>query len=293
MAIVQIAHSIVAGHTPTLTHAGQLGINEPDGLLFARDGTGATFASCLNMPATQCQLRRVNNTTLTLFRKGGNYLYINGHNQLIPSAGVTLGVGGLSAGVFYYIYAFMSGSTMTLEGSATGYTLDATSGLPLKTADATRTLVGAVTMDTGPVFTDSNAKRYVASYWNRRHKQMFTGSGSNPGTIINTYAETDTAWRAPFITWNDEAIFFSLTGWWRMDTTNRAYAALFIDATGTNDGSFASFNALAVNTEIPVAVSFSWDGISEGVAHFVNSMFKRDAGGTLLLSGYLHGLVVS
>lgn len=71
-----------------------------------------------------------------------NLIPINGRYEVIPDAGVTLAIGAAAAATLYYIYAYMSGSTMTLEFSATGYSTQAGTGVPIKTGDATRTLVG-------------------------------------------------------------------------------------------------------------------------------------------------------
>ena len=74
--------------------------------------------------------------------EGGNLIWINGALETIPDAGVTLAPTGNAANTLYYIYAYMSGSTMMLEYSTTGYAVQTGTGVRIKTGDATRTFVG-------------------------------------------------------------------------------------------------------------------------------------------------------
>ena len=53
----------------------------------------------------------------------GNRLTIDGVPRIVPSAGITLAASNTAA-TFVYIYAYMNGSTMTLEMSTTGYDRD-------------------------------------------------------------------------------------------------------------------------------------------------------------------------
>lgn len=159
----------------------------------------------------QCRLSRASAISLVLSPLNGNYLKISNVAQKIPAAGVALSNAGLVANTVYYIYAFMNAGVMTLEPSATGHSTDATSGMEIKTGDATRTLVGMIktSNNTPGQFVDSGTQRYVANWFNRR--QLLS---------LNTVATTNTAAAVPtdvmaanhaeFLTWADTPVSIGL-----------------------------------------------------------------------------------
>ena len=114
----------------------------------------------------QCRFLYTNVTTCTLTPFKGNSIIINSSVETIPSAGVTLASSGLTPSSIYYVYAYMSGATMTLEASTTGYTVQASTGVEVKNGDVTRTLVGMVYIVTGPEFRDEGDERFVRSWFN-------------------------------------------------------------------------------------------------------------------------------
>jgi len=81
-----------------------------------------------------------------------NLIPINGRLEVIPDAGVTLGIGAAAGSTAYNIYAYMSGSTMTLEFSTTATAVQAGTGVTIKSGDATRTFVGTDTTTSGPAW---------------------------------------------------------------------------------------------------------------------------------------------
>lgn len=244
-------------------------------------------------PLAQCRLELVS-TNIVLNRKNGKYLWINGKNELIPSAGVALAATGLlvpqattnrtiAGGVatltfaanfipvganigvkgvrngsnykgyggsavvtgstgttisysakqgvltdasaadttgtvyaWYYIYAFMTGGTMTLEPSFTGYSIDVNTGMPYKTGDPTRTLVGMAMVDTGPVWVDTAAKRGVRSYFNRKsvlcHRELSTNDITTLSTASVNITELNVNYRAEWLQWADEVAYAALQG---------------------------------------------------------------------------------
>ena len=141
----------------------------------------ATAAAAAISGHGYCRLAKVS-TDLVLQRVGPGYLIINGVVRQVPVAGVSLAATGLSAGTTYNIYAYMNGSTMTLEASATAYATDATTGIVIKSGDATRTLVGMARVISGPAFADIPTRRYVLSYFNRRRMNAYRALGSNQTT---------------------------------------------------------------------------------------------------------------
>lgn len=101
-----------------------------------------------------------------------------------PGANITATAGTIYVYRATYIYAAMVAGVMTLEASNVGYAQDATTGVTVKSTDATRTLVGLVMMaangTTAQCFYDTGQVRFVRSYFNRWKEDaaylVFTGA---------------------------------------------------------------------------------------------------------------------
>jgi hypothetical protein len=125
----------------------------------------------------------------------------------IPLAGVTLATGALALNEIRFVYAYWTGSAVALELSATGETPDPLTGLPCKTGDITRLLVGAV-FGNASSQVDINATHWgVSSYWVRVPVTLYTVNSSTQSLV------GDTTWRvAPGLTfptvylWGDDAV---------------------------------------------------------------------------------------
>jgi hypothetical protein len=157
---------------------------------------------------TQCYFQYTNATTCTLLPRDGNLLWINGTHGVIPSAGVTLSNSGLTTTTFYYVYAHLSGSTIVLDASTTTYATNSTYGIKQKSADPTRTLVGAVYIDASGNFQDLVGARYVISYFNRRKKSSCLFSAASPQittTGTSNMLEFTTSLRNNFIFWSSDS----------------------------------------------------------------------------------------
>lgn len=153
----------------------------------ASSGTGGT-------PASQCRLVCTNTTTVTLSRLNGSYLWINGANEQIPSSAPTLSNSGLSASTSYYVYAYMSAGTMTLEASATAPTTH-TDGTQIKTGDATRALVGRVRTDSSSLFFINSTYPFGVVSWHNPKRILQTEEiliGSVPGPGIDVADNSST-----------------------------------------------------------------------------------------------------
>lgn len=161
----------------------------------------------------QCRLEYVSTTQLNLNRRNGRLIFINGSAQTIPAGGVPLTNTGLTQATLYYVYAYMSGSVMALEAVTTAYAADTTYGGMIKSGDATRTLVGMIYTDTGTpgLFADTAAKRYVASWFNRRQRQV-TGATVS-GSVGTSTAEVNSGGRAFFLAWGDVVTNFGVQGY--------------------------------------------------------------------------------
>jgi hypothetical protein len=167
-----------------------------DGSNFADEAERQTFRGVLRqLSHGQCYLSLQSSTLLQLAREGGKYLIIDGTPQEIPETPITCDVTGATAAALYYIYAYMSGSTMTLERSTTARVFDAATGVWVKTGDTSRTFVGLAMPATGPVWVNTSTDRWVTSYFNRRPRSMRSASIS-----FNT-SSTSWAEASGYISW--------------------------------------------------------------------------------------------
>ena len=143
----------------------------------------------------------------------GNRIVINGTQQAIPSAGVSLAPAGLTPSTLYYIYAYMNSGTMTLEASATGHSTSTVNGVEIKTGDATRSFVGWAYPVTGPAFADSATQRLVVSFFNRRAKELNGAGTAGATTTSTTMVELTTTARVQFIATGDDAYDVTVSGY--------------------------------------------------------------------------------
>lgn len=192
-----------------------------------------TYADLAKLLHGQCRLVYVDSTHIRLDRYNGRYLIINGVAEEIPSAGVTFASTGLTASTKYYIYAYMSTGTMTLEASATGHSVDSTTGVRIKTGDSTRTLVGMVHLY-GTSFQNEFYSRLVASYFNRRQVNS-SMKINNPETTTSTVGEILTTPYANFLMWDDGCdVPISLCGYGCNSTTEQSKVTLIVDGDSTD-----------------------------------------------------------
>jgi len=212
----------------------------------------------------QCRLDKVG-ANLVLTPKNGNRLIVNGVSCTVPNAGVSLAPTGLSATTLYYIYAVATaGAVTSLEASATGHSKDATTGVEIKTGDATRTLVGMAYCKTAATFADTDAQRFVVSYFNRRNitgRSFFT---ANRTISSGTFAEINSEIRAEFVCWSDEATSISITGAAQGSAAgfNNTLAKIAVDATGA-DG-FTGFSCSSTFQAIGNICISSVEALNEG-----------------------------
>jgi hypothetical protein len=167
----------------------------------------------LPVPLGQCQLVYAGATALTLKPLNGNLIWVAGANRAIPAAGVNLPNTGLGGATLYYVYAALSGSTLTLEASTTGHAADPACGHEVKSTDGTRTLVGMAYTGSGTpgTFVDTAASRWVASWFNRRARPL-QGSSAASSTASTSPVELSAALRVDALTWGDEAVEIGVTG---------------------------------------------------------------------------------
>jgi hypothetical protein len=164
------------------------------------------------------QFRYASATICTLFPHNGNYVcFPNGDLIAIGASGVSstynnATINGtaaqtLSADTTYYAYVYNNSGTLVIDWSTTGPAWDSATGIRIKTGDATRVLVGLARTNSSSQFDDSATKRNVASWNNRRDRNMLNSYSTTRAFLTATpYTEVDTEIRVEFVTWGDSAV---------------------------------------------------------------------------------------
>jgi len=212
----------------------------------ARAGFAALYDYVTSLPFGQCRLVK-SGANLVLQRYNGLWLTINDVVCMIPSGGVSLVASGLSVGTLYYIYAYMSGATMTLEASTTAHATDSTTGVEIKSGDATRTLVGMARPITGPAFADTDTQRFVISWFNRRPRRILLAAGS--AVVNGNTTPVALLGNMEYLAWGDSSVEVQFVGGVSNNTTNAICAtALSFDSTSAYAHATVPYQAYAVNT---------------------------------------------
>jgi len=151
----------------------------------------------------QCELI-LSGDNLVLMPRNGNKITINGVAQTIPSGGVPLAAPATTL-TNYFIYAFMNAGVPDLEYDATGHSTDASTGVEIKTGDATRTLVGWA-RTVASAWVDTANQRFVRSWFNTvplKGNRLFQAERY---TASPTPAETSPADRVEVLLWAGETV---------------------------------------------------------------------------------------
>lgn len=220
----------------------------------------------------RCRLAKTG-SDLVLSPFNGNTLVINSAIYEIPDAGVSLAPSGLSSGTTYYIYAYMNSGTMTLEQSTTAYAVQAGTGVYIKSADATRTLVGmeratGATTWQGLCRSWFNDPGYVAS-------GAFT---ANRTTTSASYASINSEIQTPFLVWTGEVVQISANGVMsNSGGSNNTFASLGISGTTAEDVVvYGTVSGVTSNT--PIALVLNKGGLTEG--YYYADLLGKVSGGT-------------
>lgn len=229
----------------------------------------------------QCQLVK-DSTNLRLNRNAGKYIFINGVSQEIPLAGVALSPSGLIAATTYYVYAYMSSGTMTLEASTTAPATDSTYGHAIKNGDATRSLVGQARTNGSIAWVDSATQRWVRSYYNDPGVTFVNTFTTSRATGSTAYVELNSEIRVEGLFWADDLCSFSIAG----GATTSGDGDNFTTAFGI-DGTTAETpqqNAAAfTGRNSAVSLSLHKSGLTAGL-HYVTLLGKTSTGSATWLA---------
>lgn len=257
------------------------------GVVVARGTSQAVYGDGANINAVgvipgqlsggQCRLSVASVTSLVLSPYNGNTIIINGAPRQIPSGGVTVTNSGVTANSLRYVYAYMSGSTMTLEVVTTGHSTG-TDGVEIKTGDPSRSLVGMIYSNASSQFVDTPSSRQCLSWFNRRSINGSATNSSNASTASSTPAPI-AGYQVDFLSWADESVFASVSGTATTSGANQTITSFInIDVT-TNGG--PAFSLLSPSTGLiqgGFALNFCKD-VTEG-RHSAYLLGRITSGGT-------------
>lgn len=141
--------------------------------------TGAAIRTIPNLIPSGGQLT-LSGSSLLFAPYTHNLIVINGKLEVIPDAGASLAIGAAAASTAYNIYAYMSGSTLTLEFATTATAIQAGTGVTIKSGDATRSYVGSTVTTAGPAWTAP------VSFFNQPAGATLVGSDDTERTTVAT-----------------------------------------------------------------------------------------------------------
>jgi len=139
----------------------------------------------------------------------------------------------LAASTLHYAYVYNNAGTLVIDWSTTAPAWDATTGIRIKTSDATRVLVGMAYANGSSQFDDAATKRNVASWRNRRPRQMYNAFTTTRTTTTGTYSELNTEIRLQFITWGETAVSAHYAGVISNSGSNSNFSSVAIDSTSS------------------------------------------------------------
>lgn len=149
--------------------------------------------------ATTIYLVPYGNNSFTNTNGGQIALYYDSTWQIYQSTGVSVGLGTITSGKNYDIFAYYSGSAITLELLAwTDDTNRATNlalldGVLIKSGDSSRRYLGTMRTTSTTQTEDSVSKRFLWNMYNRRPRPMVL---TDTGTSFNYSAASWQQWRA-------------------------------------------------------------------------------------------------
>lgn len=244
-------------------------------LSLVQGGTGITTI----IPTGQCRLTK-SGANLLLSRYNGDKLAFPAGYASIPAAGITLAPTALAVDTVFNIYAVQTaGAVSSLEASTTAHSQDTTTGIEIKTGDATRVLVGKARTITGPAWQDTAAQRFVISWYNRRPLSTSAAFTTTRTTASPTLTEVNTEIRNEFLVWGDAAITAVISGG-VFNNTNGAQinSAIAVDSTTVAlEGMTVTGNQAATNTIVFAMGATAITTPAEGY-HFTTLLGNASAG---------------
>ena len=125
-----------------------------------------------------CQLKYISSTNIRLVGYGGKTISIQGQAREIPPTGVALPYNFSWPAALHYVYAYVTGSAISLYGSTVAPVYNADFGYHTQADDPTTTLVGAF-WATASGYINSSSQRFVVSKYNQAPRALYNRLASN------------------------------------------------------------------------------------------------------------------
>lgn len=244
----------------------------------------ASFQFSSAAPQGNCRLKITSTTVVTLVPYKGNFVsFPSGDVAIIPSAGISstynnASINGtaaqtLSNTTLYYAYLWNSDGlgTYVIDWSTTSHSTDTSTGIEIKTGDATRVLVGMAYL-VGANFLESGANRLVASWFNQRQVAAVGAFTANRTTTSTTFAELNSEIRCNFLAWAG-SVTAGYAGSVSNSGNNITQSLLSLDSSSGTSGGFAGqfqpsagFTPMGMGSAVNVAEGFHFITILGAVA---------------------------
>jgi hypothetical protein len=242
------------------------------GQVLGTDGTDPVWVD--HRQSQQCQLVYTSTTVITLMPHNGNVVALKTGStwgtHVVPSAGVAYAVTTLPlvASTLYYIYLYNNAGTLTLEGSTTGYAVDADTGFTIKTGDATRLLVGMVYPVAGPLYANTATQRYVRSYYNDPGIHATSSYTADRSTASATLVELNSEIRINFLMWLGEQVWVSLNGEISHDSASQRILNSALSADGSTALTTAQLQYSGTALTYMAPILYATTAATEGLKTF-------------------------
>ena len=231
------------------------------------------------LPAGEVQLQFITATQLKAVPWNGNKVMVNGALMSVPSGGLSIantnihinGTAGqsLAASTLYYLYVWNSGGNFTEDFSTTAYATDATTGMTIKSGDATRTLVGMIATNSSSQF----SAILTRSWFNDQGVVSAGHLSTNRTTASGSYVEINSEIRASFLAWTGEIVTAIATGEQIAPVGGAVYSSIGFNGTTAED----IFNSTTSNIGNPLSMTFPKSGLTEGLNYA--TLLARTQGG--------------
>jgi len=252
---------------------------------YGSDGTDLIAAK---LPWTQGQCRLIlNGSNIQLIPYNGNQIIMKTPTGIwkpytIPSGGVSLAPTGLTASSRYLIYAQDNGAgAVEIIAVNTDPVVDPTHGFMVMDGDSTHLLVGLVFIDTGPAFADTDAKRYVRSYYNDPGVVSRRRYTTDRFTTSTTYVELNSESRVTVVAWEGEDIRYRFTGSYFHSAAVDCYYALGVNSLTVS----TSGNVVKTDTANIATASFTDTYVAPSTAAYTMYTLARTPSGTWTFIG--------
>ncbi len=254
-------------------------------------GSNAVLQGVGEFVVGQCQLT-MGGGDLILSRFNGYKLFINNALRIIPYMPPTINTTSLSANTTYYIYAYMSGATMTLDASATVPYEYSINGLMVKTGDSSRTLVGMGRTNASPSW-------FICRSWFNDIDNTATSYFTTDRSTNNTasFTEINSEIRTEFLVWDGQAANISVNGGTLLNMGagdgGYAYYGTAIDGASPQDNGCGIVGVVVPDNYsssdwLPLSINTAISGLSEGYHYATVSglvVHTSGSGGLLYFNG--------